>query len=49
VPNNPVDWDSKGLSACYPQRTFYLLLDNLSIKYYRITMADFYPCATYLV
>lgn len=23
VPNDPVDMDSEGSSACYPQRTFY--------------------------
>lgn len=43
VPNNPVDMDSKGLSACYPRRTFYPLSDTLSTQQYRITIA--YPAS----
>ena len=40
VPNDAVDMDSWASSACYPQRTFYPLIDNLSIQYYRVTMTD---------
>lgn len=33
-----MDKDSKGRLACYPQRTFYSLSDDLSIKNHRVTM-----------
>ena len=46
MPNNPVDMDSWGLSACYPQRTFYPLSDGPSTWNHRITMADFRLCST---
>jgi len=34
--------------ACYPRRTFYPLIDNLSTQHYRITMTDFRLCLTRL-
>jgi hypothetical protein len=34
-------------SACYPQSTFYLLSDGLSIQHRRITKPDFRLCSTY--
>jgi hypothetical protein len=51
VPNNAVNTDSRALSACYPQRTFYPLIDSLSTQHYRVTMTDNprntgHPCAT---
>jgi hypothetical protein len=45
LPNNPVDGDSWGLSACYPRRTFYPLSDGPSTRDHRITRADFRLCA----
>ena len=45
MPNNPVDGDSWGLSACYPRRTFYPLSDGPSTRDHRITSADFRLCA----
>ena len=46
VPNLPVDVDSWGRSACYPQGSFYPLSDGPSIRYRRITIPDFRPCST---
>ena len=46
MPNNPVDMDSWGLSACYPRRTFYPLSDGPSTRDHRITMTDFRLCST---
>ncbi len=46
MPNNPVDMDSWGLSACYPRRTFYPLSDGPSTRNHRITMTDFRLCST---
>ena len=45
MPNNPVDMDSWGLSACYPRRTFYPLSDGPSTRDHRITMTDFRLCS----
>ena len=46
VPNLPVDVDSWGRSACYPQGSFYPLSDGPSIRIRRITKPDFRPCST---
>ena len=48
VPNLPVDVDSWGRSACYPQGSFYPLSDGPSIRHRRITKPDFRPCSTCL-
>ena len=40
VPNDSVDKNSQEASACYPQRTFYLLSDSLSTQSYRVTIAE---------
>ena len=45
MPNNPVDMDSWGSSACYPRRTFYPLSDGPSTRDHRITMTDFRLCS----
>jgi len=47
VPNRPVDEDSRGRSACYPQRTFYLLCDRPTLGNDRITKADVSLCWTH--
>ena len=41
---NPVN--SWGVSACYPQGSFYPLSDGPSTRYHRITKPDFRPCLT---
>ena len=46
MPNNPVDMNSWGSSACYPRRTFYPLSDGPSTQNHRITMTDFRLCST---
>ena len=46
MPNLPVDVNSWGRSACYPQGSFYPLSDGLSIQHRRITKPDFRPCST---
>ena len=46
VPNTPVDVDSWGVSACYPQGSFYPLSDGPSTRNHRITKPDFRPCPT---
>ena len=46
MPNNPVDMNSWGSSACYPRRTFYPLSDGPSTRNHRITMTDFRLCST---
>ncbi len=46
VPNDPVDMNSWGSSACYPRRTFYPLSDGPSIQNHRITMSCFRTCST---
>ena len=45
MPNNPVDMNSWGSSACYPRRTFYPLSDGPSTRDHRITMTDFSLCS----
>ena len=46
MPNTPVDVNSWGVSACYPQGSFYPLSDGPSIRHRRITNPDFRPCST---
>ena len=46
MPNLPVDVDSWGRSACYPQGSFYPLSDGPSIRHRRITNPDFRPCSS---
>ena len=46
VPNTPVDVDSWGVSACYPQGSFYPLSDGPSTRNHRITKPDFRPCSS---
>ena len=46
MPNLPVDVDSWGRSACYPQGSFYPLSDGPSMRNHRITKPDFRPCST---
>ena len=46
MPNLPVDVDSWGRSACYPQGSFYPLSDGPSMRNHRITKSDFRPCST---
>ena len=46
MPNLPVDVNSWGRSACYPQGSFYPLSDGPSIRHRRITNPDFRPCST---
>ena len=46
MPNNPVDMNSWGSSACYPRRTFYPLSDGPSTRNHRITMTVFRLCST---
>ena len=46
VPNTPVDVNSWGVSACYPQGSFYS--DGPSTRNHRITKPDFRPCSTCL-
>ena len=41
----PVDVDSWGRSACYPQGSFYPLSDGPSTRDHRITMTDFRLCS----
>ena len=48
MPNDPVDMDSWGSSACYPRRTFYPLSDGPPTRDHRITMTDFRLCSTCL-
>ncbi|MDI3501483.1 MAG: hypothetical protein PWP22_1254 [Thermoanaerobacter sp.] len=45
MPNLPVDVDSWGRSACYPQGSFYPLSDGPSIQCRRITKPVFRPCS----
>ena len=45
VPNLPVDGNSRGRSACYPQGSFYPMSDGLSIQHRRITRTDFRLCS----
>ena len=46
MPNLPVDVNSWGRSACYPQGSFYPLSDGPSIRHRRITNPDFRPCSS---
>ena len=46
VPNTPVDVDSWGVSACYPQGSFYPLSDGISTHYHLITNSNFRYCST---
>ena len=46
MPNLPVDVNSWGRSACYPQGSFYPLSDGNSTFYHRITKPDFRLCST---
>ena len=46
MPNLPVDVDSWGRSACYPQGSFYPLSDGISTHYRRITNSNFRSCST---
>ena len=48
MPNLPVDVDSWGRSACYPQGNFYPLSDGNSTLYRRITNSNFRSCSTCL-
>ena len=48
MPNTPVDVNSWGVSACYPQGSFYPLSDGPSTRYRLITNPDFRPCSTCL-
>lgn len=45
VPNLPVDGNSRGRSACYPQGSFYPMSDGLSTQHRRITRTDFRLCS----
>ena len=47
MPNRIAAMDARMRSACYPQSTFYLLSDGLSIQHRRITKPDFRLCSTY--
>ena len=46
MPNLPVDVNSWGRSACYPQGSFYPLSDGISTHYHLITNTDFRLCST---
>ena len=48
MPNLPVDVNSWGRSACYPQGSFYPLSDGISIHNHLITNTDFRLCSTCL-
>ena len=48
MPNLPVDVNSWGRSACYPQGSFYPLSDGISTHYHLITNSDFRLCSTCL-
>ena len=45
MPNLPVDVDSWGRSACYPQGSFYPLSDGISTHYRLITNSNFRSCS----
>ena len=44
MPNDPVDKDSQESLACYPQRIFYPISDDLSLQHRRITISYFRTC-----
>ena len=46
MPNLPVDVNSWGRSACYPQGSFYPLSDGISTHYHLITNSNFRYCST---
>ena len=46
MPNLPVDVNSWGRSACYPQGSFYPLSDGISTHYRLITNSYFRICLT---
>ena len=46
MPNLPVDVNSWGRSACYPQGSFYPLSDGISTHYHLITNSYFRTCST---
>ena len=46
MPNLPVDVNSWGRSACYPQGSFYPLSDGISIHNHLITNSNFRYCST---
>ena len=46
MPNLPVDVNSWGRSACYPQGSFYPLSDGISTHYHLITNTNFRYCST---
>ena len=46
MPNLPVDVNSWGRSACYPQGSFYPLSCGPSTRHRLITKSDFRPCST---
>ena len=46
MPNFPVDVNSWGKSACYPQGSFYPLSDGISTHYHLITNSNFRYCST---
>ena len=46
MPNLPVDVNSWGRSACYPQGSFYPLSDGISTHYRLITNSNFRYCST---
>ena len=48
MPNLPVDVNSWGRSACYPQGSFYPLSDGISTHYHLITNSYFRICSTCL-
>ena len=48
MPNLPVDVNSWGRSACYPQGSFYPLSDGISTHYRLITNTNFRYCSTCL-
>ncbi len=46
MPNTAVDVNSWAVSACYPQGSFYPLIDCLSIQHSRFTKPNFRSCST---
>ena len=46
MPNLPVDVNSWGRSACYPQGSFNPLSDGISTHYHLITNSNFRYCST---
>ena len=46
MPNLPVDVNSWGRSACYPQGSFCPLIDCLSTQHSRFTKPNFRSCST---